>query len=186
MAVGFCLATGIFIAVMFAGLGPVQALPREKPTDLAPPASLEPIPSELTGAAPTPAVAGCPDGDPLALVWDRNHLQLLNPCEEVNGTVVAIGRLTDGDIHVWIAPDKGFEFLVNAANVFRGHTGVLVLEIMPNCSSPPDDGRESSLCPPSKIPVPHVGQHIRALGAWVLNIAHHWNEIHPVNVLTSL
>ncbi len=178
----------VVILLILPQLAGAKSLPRTRPTDVARSASFEPIPPASPNGPPSPAVGGCPDGNrnPLAYVWHPDRLLLQNPCEEVRGRVIAVKRQGDGDYHVWLAPDKGYEFLVNAANVYNGQPGLLVLEIIPNCSSEPEDAHAASLCPSSPIPPPRVGQHIRALGAWVLDTAHDWLEIHPVDVLTAI
>lgn len=85
----------------------------------------------------------------------------------------------DGDRHLWIEPDAGYEGLLNAANLYNGHKA-LVAEIVPACTSQPADEAAASHCPASKIAAPAVGAHVVITGPHVLDTVHGWQEIHPV------
>jgi hypothetical protein len=105
---------------------------------------------------------GCPGpASALVGVYDPQRLTVLNPCQTVSGTVEQILTNVDGDYHINLKPDPGYETLLSAAN-----QGQLVTEIMPR-----DLGR---------LPVPKVGDHLTLVGVHVIDQAHGWNEIHPI------
>ena len=104
----------------------------------------------------------CPEeGRALVGVYEPERLELRNHCQEVSGIVASVSRNPDGDHHVDLVPDEGYEWLLNGAN-----EGQLVTEIMPR-----DLGR---------LPVPKVGDHLTLVGAYVTDTPHGWNEIHPM------
>lgn len=94
-------------------------------------------------------------------VWGPDRLSLLSACKSVSGTVVHTLHPADGDVHMTVAVDAPYQYLLNNAN-----EGLLVVELMPR-----DGGH---------LPAPEVGAHVVLTGAWVLDTDHGWNEIHPV------
>jgi hypothetical protein len=100
--------------------------------------------------------------DVLAGVYHPSRLHVLSPCRAVSGTVVGLSHEVDGDLH--IALDTA-GVLTNSVNA-SAEGGNLVVEFMPR-----DGGH---------LPAPAVGEHIRLIGAWVLDANHGWNELHPV------
>jgi hypothetical protein len=75
----------------------------------------------------------------------------------------------DGDLHVIVRLDQPYRRLLDATNYSEQHGG-LVVEFMPR------DG--------SHLPEPSVGARLGLIGAWVLDTAHGWRELHPVFQLT--
>ena len=106
--------------------------------------------------------AVCPaPGSALTGVYEPSRLLVLNPCQSFSGTVDHVSPMPDGDYHVDLKPDPGYESLLNAAN-----QGLLVTEIMPR-----DLGR---------LAIPSAGQHLQLAGAYVNDTETGWNELHPV------
>jgi hypothetical protein len=69
----------------------------------------------------------------------------------------------DGDVHVDLRPDPGYEKLLADGNGRIG--GNLVVEIIPQDRS--------------RVVVPEEGARIEVVGPWVEDTTHGWNEIHP-------
>lgn len=109
---------------------------------------------------------GCPPGGKvLDGVWRPARLHLLDPCRHIAGRVMTVHGEQDGDLHVKVLLDPAQRSLLAAGNRARQH-GWLVVELMPR-----DAGH---------LPVPHLGDRMEATGAWVTDLPHAWNELHPV------
>lgn len=124
-------------------------------------------PAQASPAAAT--IAACRSGPPEAGVHNPDRLEVLERCARVEGVVLETAREDDGDVHVWIAPDTGFERLLNAEDHYQARPALLT-EIIPG----------------SSIPVPRIGEHVAVTGPWVLDKDHGWREIHPVDSLARL
>ena len=94
-------------------------------------------------------------------MYEPSRLVVLNPCQSFSGTVDHVTLMSDGDYHVDLIPDPGYESLLNAAN-----QGLLVVEIMPR-----NLGR---------LVIPSPGEHLQLSGAHVNDTETGWNELHPV------
>jgi hypothetical protein len=86
--------------------------------------------------------------------------------------VVAVRHEQDGDVHIDLNTGGAMTNAVNGSD----QGGDLVVEFMPR-----DGGH---------LAEPNIGDHIGLTGAWVLDVDHGWNELHPVwsetlNGLTS-
>lgn len=158
--------------------GPARS-PASTPT-AAPTAPVSPPPSGLP-----PAARDCRAGDPLAGIYHPHRLRLLSPCQAAVGTVLAVIPEPDGDLHIWIAPDPGFEVLLNQYNRFAGQPA-LVVEISPECPGEPANSAAAAACPTSRLPAPVAGDHIRVTGPLLVDLNHDWQEIHPVNTIARV
>lgn len=123
----------------------------------------------LASCATLPRTATVPGSgcrtEPLAGVYKPWRLHLIAPCIRVAGVVEHVQAEPDHDVHLNLKLDPGSPPLTNWENqVWIG--GDLVLEIIPM-----DQGR---------VPIPKVGEHITATGAYVLDLIHGWREVHPV------
>ena len=76
---------------------------------------------------------------------------------------------SDGDYHVIVTPDPGYQRFLNQDN-YRYEDGGLVTEIMPG----------------QHFPQPFTGEHLAIFGTWVLDADHGWQEIHPIWAVTNL
>ncbi len=111
-----------------------------------------------------PAAPHCRGGNPLAGVYHPSRLNVKSRCRAVNGTVrKVVFEQYDGDVHVDLRPDPGFESLLGDGNERVG--GNLIVELIPQ-----DRGR---------VAVPAEGARIQVVGPWVEDTQHGWNEIHP-------
>lgn len=116
----------------------------------------------------------------------QDRLNILHPCIEVTGTIVNAAPEKDGDWHVRLDVDAAFKDLLNDGNRMGQH-GYLVVE--PMCETPvvQRDTREEGVCSGFSQSVYDplmVGSHVRVVGAYVNDVEHGWNEIHPVTSIT--
>ena len=85
-------------------------------------------------------------------------------CSVAIGTVSSVKfEEYDGDVHIDLRPDPGYEKLLSDGNSRVG--GNLVVEIVPQDRS--------------RVAVPQEGARIEVVGPWVDDTQHGWNEIHP-------
>ncbi len=111
-----------------------------------------------------PASPYCRGGSPLAGVYHPQRLNVKSRCRVVVGTVSKVKfEAYDGDVHVDLRPDAGFEKLLSDGNERVG--GNLVVELIPQDRS--------------RVAVPVEGTRIEVVGPWVSDTQHGWNEIHP-------
>ena len=104
----------------------------------------------------------CPS-TPLRGVYHPSRLHVLGTCRWYVGVVTSVRHEEDGDYHVDVAPDSGYDRFLDADNYSEQH-GSLVTEIMPG----------------QRLRVPDVGEHVGVFGTWVYDAEHGWNEIHPI------
>ncbi|HKD32318.1 MAG TPA: hypothetical protein VKB73_02485 [Gaiellaceae bacterium] len=106
----------------------------------------------------------CRGGGPLAGVYHPQRLIVKSGCKVALGTVHEVKfEEYDGDVHIDLRPDRGYEKLLSDGNGRVG--GNLVVEIIPQDRS--------------RVAVPPEGARIEVVGPWVEDTAHGWNEIHP-------
>jgi hypothetical protein len=107
---------------------------------------------------------------------------VLKPCRRAAGVVVDVAHEGDGDYHVWFTVDPGYGDLLNLEDHFQAQLAMLA-EITPECplSTHPPDAKSAAECPKSRLPIPHLRDHIEIYGPWVFDADHGWNEIHPVD-----
>jgi hypothetical protein len=106
----------------------------------------------------------CRGGGPLAGVYHPQRLVVKSRCKIAIGTVSKVKfEEYDGDVHIDLRPDSGYEKLLADGNERVG--GNLVVEIIPQERS--------------RIVVPEEGSRIEVVGPWVEDTEHGWNEIHP-------
>lgn len=113
----------------------------------------------------------------------KDRLRVIQPCITVTGTIASASKETDGDFHVRLAVDPQFRNLLNARNI-SGQHGHLVLEpVCENAVTQPDTIRER-VCEGFSQDVftrDMIGRHVAVTGAFVTDMEHGWNEIHPVS-----
>jgi hypothetical protein len=113
------------------------------------------------GPPPSPY---CRGGDPLAGVYHPARLSLRSWCRVAVGTVERVRfEQFDGDVHVDLRLDPGYEGLASDGNAAVG--GDLIVEIIPQDRS--------------VVAVPEEGARIEVVGPWVDDSTHGWREIHP-------
>src|SRR2546421_3667832 len=119
-------------------------------------------------------------GDPRKFTKPEDRLHVIERCKAVTGTIFSIKPEKDGDFHIRLTLDPGEEGLLNAKNT-SGQLGKLVIE--PVCEShvTQRDTLQEGVCTGfSQNLHPLVGQHVVVIGAYVTDMEHGWNEIHPV------
>ena len=111
-----------------------------------------------------PASPDCRGGPPLAGVYHPQRLIVKSRCGVAVGTVREVKfEEYDGDVHVDLRVDPGYERLLGDGNTRVG--GNLVVELIPQDRS--------------QVAVPEVGTRVQVVGPWVEDTEHGWNEIHP-------
>jgi hypothetical protein len=112
----------------------------------------------------TPASPYCRGGGPLAGVYHPQRLKVKSRCRVAIGTVSKVKfEEYDGDVHIDLRLDPGYESLLSDGNERVG--GNLVVEIIPQDRS--------------QVAVPAEGARVEVVGPWVEDAQHGWNEIHP-------
>src|SRR5215472_16581935 len=133
-----------------------------------------PTPSLLKPSAEADACANLPP------VYHPARLKRQSPsCINYQGVILADLSEKDGDRHLWIAPDLGYLSYLNELNVYHNQKA-LVAEIVPACTKEPASEEAAAQCPKSSIEPPAEGAHVEVTGAYVLDTAHGWLEVHPV------
>ena len=150
----------IVLAILGSGCGPVRTV--------AAPA----LPSGIPTCAPT---------DQDRFVYRPARLQAVLPCVRVAGTIVSSTAEADGDFHINVRVDPGYEWVLNDAN--RDEDGYLVVE--PVCRFPPLQAEAIRVCASDGDPLtgglPAVGDHVWMEGRFALDLQHHgWAELHPL------
>jgi hypothetical protein len=137
----------------------------------------------------------CKPGDPLAGVYFPSRLTVKKACATVSGTVDCVKQEPDGDIHVRLRPDPGFQGLLTPANAFQQcdteKDPHLVVEIIPQVGHLPfsdNSANDGGFVTPA---APMAGDHVTVTGpyVWDSNELHDliypgkdvkdWAEIHP-------
>jgi hypothetical protein len=133
---------------------------------------------------------------PLANVVNPSRLTVKDPCVTFNGTIQGVlvqsAPTLDGDTHLWVRPDPGFERFLQPANL-----GKMVAEIVPadkpSCVTTPVIPPHNSFplssfgsCTSAAIADPSSGTHVTITGPLVVDSEHgNWAEIHPIWLLAS-
>ncbi len=112
-------------------------------------------------------------------VYNPDRLEVLNSCQSVSGIVENVIQEADGDVHIRLQVDQGYQNLLNQAN-YDYQYGTLVLEVV--CVYPVTQADAVQACSEysNAIALPSVNENISVLGQYVTDLDHGWNEIHPV------
>jgi hypothetical protein len=145
-------------------------------------------------AAPTPTpveaptaslVTGCQATDQDQYVYHPARLQIVAACVRVTGTVLAIRREADGDLHIRVKLDPTYQAMLTTGNQQQcagAICGLLVVE--PVCVDPVTQADAVTTCAADTDPLsglPQVGQHVWLEGRSVLDTQHgSWAELHPL------
>ncbi len=124
----------------------------------------------------------------------EDRLKVIDRCKTVTGTIVYAAPEGDGDYHLRLRLDPGQQDLLNAKNRRRlpsGQGGNLVVE--PICQKNPTQANtiEEGVCNRLRQNLPAMAQikanirkkkgtRVEVTGAFVTDMEHGWNEIHPV------
>ena len=119
-----------------------------------------------------------------ASLWDRvynpSRLKVLDPCKAVTGTIEELDHNEDGDTHMLLKLDSGFEDLLLKKNLTKKN-GDLVIEVV--CANEVTDKKVGDTCKgySNNIKIPNVGDHVVVAGSYVNDSHNGWAEIHPVS-----
>jgi hypothetical protein len=124
-------------------------------------------------------------GDPRRFSRPQDRLQVIQDCVSVTGTIQSARPEADGDFHIRLRLDTQYRSMLNAKNR-SGQKGALVVE--PICMNPvkQKDTRAEHVCDgfSQQVYTPDMlGAHVRVTGAYVTDMEHGWNEIHPVTFI---
>lgn len=108
----------------------------------------------------------CRQGNVLDGVDRQARFKVLSTCELVVGIVHDMSKQDDGDYQFNVELDSKYKKFLNDANNNQVN-GMLVVEIIPKDQNS------------SNVYIPKDGDRIEAVGAWVTDNPHGWNEIHP-------
>jgi hypothetical protein len=118
----------------------------------------------LRRSAGPPPSPYCRTGEALAGVYHPARLILRSNCRVATGIVERVKfEEFDGDVHVDLRLDRGYEGLLSSGNDRVG--GTLVVEIIPQDRS--------------VVAIPDEGTRVQVVGPWVDDTTHGWREIHP-------
>ncbi len=134
-------------------------------------------------ASPTAVASGaaCLPTDQDAFVYHPARLIVLASCIRVTGLVAVIRQEADGDLHMLLALDPQFAYLLKPAN--QGiELGDLVVE--PVCVGKVTQADAIAICASDAhplSPLPKVGQRVWMEGRYVTDTQHGgWAELHPL------
>jgi hypothetical protein len=135
-------------------------------------------------ASPQPTAMKC-DQNLWQYVYNPVRLQVLDPCISVTGTVEAVRKEADGDVHIRFRLDEQFASLLSEKNITR-QLGDLVLE--PICQGKIRQADAAEPCSRYGGPYfePEIGQRYLVSGAYVHDSDHGWNELHPVTSMQPI
>lgn len=118
----------------------------------------------------------CRQGNVLDGVDRQAKLKVLSTCETITGVVHDMSgqrQGDDGDYQFNVDVDSQYMHLLNDANNNQV-SRMLVVEIIPKDQNS------------SNVYIPKNGDRIQAVGSWVTDKIHGWNEIHPAWNITLL
>jgi hypothetical protein len=118
-------------------------------------------------------------------VYHPDRLEVKKMCTGVTGTIVKKLGEDDGDLHIRLKLDSGFEDLLNDGNR-QNQGGNLVVE--PICDHTVTQEDAKAACSDFQSRIPHFknGTHVTVVGSYVLDHEHGWMEIHPVVRITEI
>jgi hypothetical protein len=124
----------------------------------------------------------------------KDRLKVLEPCTTITGKIVKALPEKDGDYHIRIKLDAEFASMLNPVNKqslkHGGQGGYFVVEPMcANTVTQPDTVAEK-VCTDFKQTLYDAktmkDKRVRVTGAFVTDMDHGWNEIHPVSRMTVI
>jgi hypothetical protein len=115
-----------------------------------------------------------------AHVYNPGRLEVYNPCVTVNGVIEESSADGDGDQHMLLRLDKGFESYVNERNE-KKKNGCIVIEAI--CVNEIKKKKVGSACEGyiNNVLLPDIGAHVKVTGSFVNDTHNGWNEIHPIS-----
>ena len=131
---------------------------------------------------PTSKAVRCTPTDQLRYVYDPDRLQVAASCIRISGIVDAVRKEADGDLHILVALEAKFRYLLRPANQGE-ELGDLVVE--PVCVRTVTQADAIAACAadpdPLTPPFPFVGERVWMEGRYVFDLDHgSWAELHPL------
>ena len=130
---------------------------------------------------------------PLAGAYSADRLTLLSRCRAIVGTVREPFRNGDGDNSFNLAPDPTYASMLNATNRAEGGLHIEIVPAdQPGCVRGHPavvagfDRPDLGICTGVSVRFPVAGEHVRVVGAYVLDDGNHWFEIHPAWQITRV
>lgn len=163
-----------------SGTPPAQA---SAALDASPTATIRATPSSSRrGPTPAPKPVACKPTDQDRYVYNPDRLAVQAACIRVTGTVEAVRKEADGDLHILVALDPVYTHLLTPAN--RGEElGDLVVEPVCVRSVTQVDAEGTCAADPDPLmgPFPAIGAKIWMEGRYVFDLDHGgWAELHPL------
>lgn len=153
------------------------------------------VPADSAAAGPTPsgtrtAPTSKPTAKPVACqptdqdryVYSPDRLVVAKACIYVTGVVEAVRPEADGDLHVLVALDRAYTYLLRPANQGE-ELGDLVVEPICVKSVTQTDAIDDCAADPDPLqrPYPAVGERVWMEGRYVFDLDHGgWSELHPL------
>ena len=138
----------------------------------------------LYRSSPQKTASNC--GDPYSTenhIYNPDRLVVYKDCQTVSGIVDRVIVEADGDYHIRLGLDTAYQNLTNNVNNSDQY-GDLVREIVCANTVTQTDAMDACQNYVNHVTVPGEGQHLVAIGRYVLDTDHGWTEIHPVYSLT--
>src|SRR5215471_1231996 len=137
------------------------------------------------GKAPVKLPAEACDADLWKHVYQPERLRVIEACTAVEGRVVSMHRVSDGDLHIGLDPEH--KSVLNLINVMHAQ-GQLVVEVI--CDHDPiGSGSDATAACGDfhpQVTTPNVGDRVRVIGTYVTERDNGWNEVHPVTRIEIL
>jgi hypothetical protein len=146
------------------------------------PAVRTPKPTVRSTPRPTTKSSACKPTDQDRYVYNPSRLAVQAACIRVTGTVEAIRHEADGDLHILVALDPAYTYLLRPANQGE-ELGDLVVE--PVCVQSVTQADAIGICASDPDPYPGafpvVGEAVWIEGRYVFDLEHGgWAELHPL------
>ena len=116
-------------------------------------------------------------------VYEKDRLEVVEPCTAVEGRVKSVHFNEDGDVHIGLDPDQ--PSVLNLMNATHGGRE-LVVEIVCDHLPPRAPARATCAGYQPQVTPPKVGDRIRVTGAYVTDRDNGWREVHPVTRIEVL
>lgn len=131
---------------------------------------------------PTSKPTTCQPTDQDRYVYNPDRLEVVQACVYATGVIEAVRREADGDLHMLLALDPAYRYLLTPANQGE-ELGDLVIEPVCVKSVTQTDAIDECAADPDPLPPPYpaVGEHVWMEGRYVYDLDHGaWAELHPL------
>lgn len=138
-----------------------------------------------TSINPSSAPTGGCDASLWKFVYNPERLNVLDTCKVVTGIIEESDANEDGDQHMLLKLDAGFEDLLTKRNM-KKKQGNLVIEAV--CMNNITEKKVGKTCEGyvNHVQIPKVGDHVRVTGSYVIDSHNGWAEIHPITRIEKI